>query len=275
MLDENETGQLDTLVAESRFVPLTVTYEPLATTRPTMLGLPRGACVVSANKNVGFGQTGTQEEMQVGSSPECCPIVLFVPPLQDNQVLVVEGAEAMISMKGYGREACLDRVLVGDYDNHSGGLHQPTWRQRTMLFMDALELDLSDATGIVPDLLPGHVNRELLKAYIAFSSKTRPERYTEIVTGLWGCGSFGGNRDIKAILQWCAASMAETPLIFVCSGVDQADFAINLKHLVEKGLALSWRVKDVLGLLHSLRPEDADSQMVFSYVLRCLGSQSR
>jgi hypothetical protein len=64
--------------------------------------------------------------MQVGSSPECCPIVLFVPPLQGNHGLVVEGAEAMISMKGYGREACLDRLLVGDYDNHSGcSISQP------------------------------------------------------------------------------------------------------------------------------------------------------
>jgi poly(ADP-ribose) glycohydrolase len=99
-----------------------------------------------------------------------------------------------------------------------------------MLFMDALELD-SFETGAglsVPDLLPGNVDRELTKAYTAFSSgqpvNPAAGRYTEVVTGLWGCRAFGGNKEIKTVIQWCAASLADVPLAFVCEAVSTLVF---------------------------------------------------
>ena len=49
-----------------------------------------------ANKNVGFGTTGTQEELMLGTSPETCPIVLF------NEVLEPHEAIAIIGTKKYG-----------------------------------------------------------------------------------------------------------------------------------------------------------------------------
>ena len=58
--------------------------------------------------------------------------------------------------------------------------------------MDALELDAFDGTIEVPDLLPGHLDREVMKAYTAFASR-EPIPYEEIVTGLWGCRSFCGD----------------------------------------------------------------------------------
>ena len=42
-----------------------------------------------ANKNVGFGTTGTQEELILGTSPETCPIVLFNETLEDNEAIVI------------------------------------------------------------------------------------------------------------------------------------------------------------------------------------------
>nr|KMM72052.1 hypothetical protein CPAG_08351 [Coccidioides posadasii RMSCC 3488] len=136
--------------------------------KPALLGIPDGACIVSANKNVGFGQSATQEEMHVGSTPESCPIVLLTPTLQDTQILVVQGAEAMTVVEGYGREA---RLLETSYKDSLHGVHPHTWQRRVMLFMDALEFDMYDSSEGVPDLLPGHTDRELLKAYNAFSSQ--------------------------------------------------------------------------------------------------------
>jgi poly(ADP-ribose) glycohydrolase len=184
----------------NKFLPLKVTRLPEASTDSSALGLPHGACVISANKNVGFGSSGTQEETHVGSSPEACPAVLMTPTLKDTQVLIVVGAEAMISMKGYGREARLDKVLAPKYNDTNPALS--VWPRRTMLFMDALELDMFDTEGQVPDLLPEHVEREIRKAYAAFNSKpSRNEGYTDIVTRLWGCGAFGGDWQIKTIIQ--------------------------------------------------------------------------
>lgn len=196
------------------FSPLTIHELSKFSMVPSLLSLPHGACVISANRYVGFGRTGTQEEMEVGSTPEACPAVLLTPPLRANEVLVVQGAEAMVEMEGYGRSAQLKAALNPDAWD---------WRSRTMLFMDALELDSFDTSEgkHVPDVLPGNVDRELTKAYTAFNSGAQrvPSGYSHVVTGLWGCGAFCGNSEIKTIIQWCAASMAGVPLVFVCESV--------------------------------------------------------
>lgn len=166
----------------SRFTPLTIKAFSGISTDTSLLGLPSGACAIFSNKYVGFGTTGTQEEMHIGCSPEAFPAVLCMPPLQDGQVLVLSGVEAMIAMEGHGRDARLKEVLTPDYDFDT--IRFSIWHRRTMVFMDALELDSHDTTHLVPDLLPGHVERELRKAYTAFSSPYDTS-YNEVVTGLW------------------------------------------------------------------------------------------
>jgi poly(ADP-ribose) glycohydrolase len=241
--------------------PMTVTHEPSPTTAPRFLGIPDGACVISANKNIGFGKSATQEEMHVGCSPECCPAVLITPTLGDREVLIVQGPQAMVSIKGYGREAQLDELLANK-------LNSDIWERRTMLFMDALELDLYDSRDKLPDLLPGNVDRELRKAYTAFSSGNTA--YSHIVTGLWGSGAFGGNREIKSLIQWCAASMAGVSLHFVCAGPDQLEFSMRLAELVKHSCEHSWRMRSILDLLRSLRPDEERSRRIFAYLVESL-----
>jgi poly(ADP-ribose) glycohydrolase len=36
--------------------------------------------------------------------------------------------------------------------------------------------------------------------------------FTRIATGNWGCGAFGGFVELKAVLQWLAASQCRIPL---------------------------------------------------------------
>jgi poly(ADP-ribose) glycohydrolase len=132
-------------IYRNKFLPLKVTRLPEPCTDFSVQALLHGVCVISADKNVGFGSSSTQEEAHVGSSPEACPVVLIMPTLKDTQVLVAIVAEAMISVKGYDREACLDKLLEPDYnpDNTARSI----WPRRIMLFMDALELDLLDTEG--------------------------------------------------------------------------------------------------------------------------------
>lgn len=53
--------------------------------------------------------------------------------------------------------------------------------------------------------LPGGVaskesyERELNKAYLGFSCDTHGK---SIATGHWGCGAFGGNTELKALIQY-------------------------------------------------------------------------
>jgi len=47
----------------------------------------------------------------VGCSPKLCVVMLLVPTLRCDEVLTVQGAQATISMAGYGRSAHLFQIL--------------------------------------------------------------------------------------------------------------------------------------------------------------------
>jgi len=289
-----------------------VDFVPLAEpkTSPEYLGLNNGACVIAANKSVGLGPSATQEEVQVGSTPESYPVGLLVRPLHDNQVLVVQGAEAMVSVRGYGAEAWLEEILEPDY---TGPVTKPgtedvatavsKWQHRTMLFMDAIQFDFNPAgsgtQGILRDLEPGNLSRELWKAYNAFSSALvrRSERatitidmhhhgsYAVVATGLWGCGAFGGNKHIKSVIQWCAASMAQVErLQFITSTSEQHTFAEAFRGFIDQLTRIVDRpphVADVFGVLVQLEREmraqgnvAVSTDEIFDYVLQKLSETS-
>lgn len=270
------------LSSSSRLNRMNVITLPQSSTAPEYLGLPGGACVVSANKCLGFGPTSTQEKVHVRISPEAYPATLLAPPLRDNQVLVCQGAEAMVLTEGYGRQARLGSVLHAETRNT-----HINWRSRVMLFMDALELDLVDSSSptgeYIPDLRPDYLRQDLTKAYTAFSTSTRgsSESYSHITTGLWGCGAFVRNRQVKAIIQWCAASMVGvSALRYICSGTDQYHFATELQQFVRGVEGISERNREAEkvfsilvnlgndlqgGVSEHIRPDG-----VFQYVLRHL-----
>ena len=63
----------------------------------------------------------------------------------------------------------------------------------------------------------GKMKRELLKSYTGFSVGVQDTNLEEskendgklwIATGNWGCGVFGGDIELKCIIQWIAASLA-------------------------------------------------------------------
>lgn len=171
---------------------------------------PSGAVVVSANKDIGFGQSATQEELFVGNCPEACPAVLVTPTLKPDQVLVVEGAAPMLRITGQRRD--ISWAPLSQEDRRGGRL----------LFMDALEIDELDADdGLLVDLKPLSVERELQKAYTAFSSWP-PHSGSTVWTGLWGCGAFNGDPTVKMMILWMAASMAGRDLCIVCDASQEA-----------------------------------------------------
>ncbi|KAK4129157.1 hypothetical protein N657DRAFT_639721 [Parathielavia appendiculata] len=221
---------------------------------PASLGVPGGAAVVSANRYIGFGQSATQEEVYVGSSPEACPAVLITPPLKDDQVLVVRGAQAMVNIAGQRREIRVDEMPPPD-----GGVK--AWQERTMLFMDALELDMIEAGTSLPDLRPENMNREIRKAYTAFSSGG----FGEVRTGPWGCGAFGGDPGVKMFLLWIAASLAATKLVIVCDASDQK-FAGDFSSLVSKAKGA---ISDTVGLRKLLdqAPKALARGQILSWIL--------
>jgi len=229
-------------------------------TCPEQLGLPSGAAVVTANRYIGFGQSATQEEVHVGSSPEVCPAVLITPPLASNQVLVVKGAEAVLNITGQRRD-----IKVIPQSNTVS----VDWSRRTMLFMDALELDVESDDKGLPDLAPGNLSREVNKAAIAFSSGV----YDAVYSPLWGCGAFGGDPFVKVMLLWCAASVASVPLRILCDGESQG-VAKHLDQLIEAVRSRLQTAQDVMSLLESV-PRDTKKLATFHYMMDQLGDRLR
>ncbi|KAK0739080.1 hypothetical protein B0T21DRAFT_346435 [Apiosordaria backusii] len=216
----------DEIIAEDRpLAELKVVVVEKYDTSPASLGVDtnRQAVVLSSNKIVGFGQSATQEEVHVGISPEACPIVLVTPPLGKEQILKVRGAQAMVNIIGKGRDITVETGMPFREGS------QTAWKQRTMLFMDALELDLVDGGGLT-DLGTENMARETAKAYTAFSSSLDGSM-SEIRTGLWGCGAFGGDPEVKMLLLWLAASTAGVKLMVVCEDELQT-FAQRLQDVV-------------------------------------------
>ncbi|KAJ7150496.1 hypothetical protein C8R43DRAFT_1191752 [Mycena crocata] len=231
----------------------------------SLLGLPSGACVISANSHIGFGRTASQEEMHVGCSPQSLPAKLFTPPLKADEVMVLRGCEALIEIAGYGRSAALAAILPAGTSTTTTARD---WSQRTMLFMDALELDSYDTSDATPDLLPGNVDREFTKAYTAFASYGEAGPYETVVTGHWGCRAFGGNREIKSMIQWCAASMARVHLNFVCEKNDP--FAANFRSFTSEVLQRGWTVHAVLAVLRGMPSTDPGGKYAFAHVRKML-----
>ncbi|KFX86899.1 hypothetical protein V490_08737 [Pseudogymnoascus sp. VKM F-3557] len=273
------TNQDPLPTTKHKLLPLEVLELPLASTSPDVLGIPDGASVISANKFIGFGRTGTQEETHVGASPECCPAVLVTPPLEDKQALVVVGPEAMVAIAGYGRDARCAEVL-----RPSGGasMHHRKWAKRTMLFIDALELDVADRQGGLPDVLPGNVERELRKAYTGFRASHVAheggprEPFSVIYTGFWGCRTFGGNPDIKALIQWCAASLAGSPMKFICSTSEQHAFAAALRSFTEYASVTGLGADELSRILLDLTPGELEGlQHPMEHIRKLLKGHTR
>ena len=81
-----------------------------------------------ANKYVGFGTTGTQEELMLGPSPEFCIIVLFNEILDPNEAILMTGGRRYGNHSGYGRASRFTGPFPPSRD----------WNQRKIVFQKML-----------------------------------------------------------------------------------------------------------------------------------------
>ena len=154
--------------------------------------------VAFANKDVGFGVSGTQEEAKLAQSPESCVVMLLAPTLSDNEALIIQGVRKIAKFVGVGRDIQCTGVWP----------LQGPWRDRVIIAMDAVELDVwegEEEECPIRELNPSVVRRELAKAYCGFYAANELCSNTscplKVSTGHWGCGAFGGNKEAKALIQ--------------------------------------------------------------------------
>jgi poly(ADP-ribose) glycohydrolase len=109
--------------------------------------------------------------------------------------------------------------------------------------MDALHLRRNQSSQFKPGLM----RREANKAYCGFMSSdvTPCGQLAAVATGNWGCGAFGGDKRLKVLLQWLAASAAGRDVVYFTFGdVNlQEDMHTLQQVLVERQVSVGavWR----------------------------------
>ena len=151
-----------------------------------------------ANKCFGGGvlKNGcVQEEILLATHPEMIVGRLFLPVMTDVQAILVHGAETFAKTSGYKKTLKFE-----------GGADEPVPRK----FPWHAAFDAVDYSKQSPDVQarPESVRRELNKAWAAFKAPPGFTTPRVIATGNWGAGVFKGDAQLKALIQWVAASCA-------------------------------------------------------------------
>jgi poly(ADP-ribose) glycohydrolase len=153
-----------------------------------------------ANRFLGGGVLSggcVQEEIRFAVSPELLVGLLVSPRMLDGEAVVLHGAAQVARTRGYASGLRYDGAHRDPVARLADGTPDVT-----VVAIDALDFRKHPAglEATEPALL-----RELQKAHAGFWPD---ERRLPIATGNWGCGVFGGDPALKAMLQWMAASTA-------------------------------------------------------------------
>ncbi|XP_063749178.1 LOW QUALITY PROTEIN: poly(ADP-ribose) glycohydrolase [Eleginops maclovinus] len=199
-----------------------------------------------ANQFVGGGVTSSglvQEEIRFLINPELIVSRLFTEALDHNECLIITGTQQYSKYTGYAQTY------------KWAGSHQDTtlrdgWQRRCT---EIVAIDALRFKNFLEQFRPDRLNRELNKAYCGFA---RPEEQSQnlsaVATGNWGCGVFGGDTRLKALLQMLAAAEAGRDVAYFTFGDSQLMTDVHKMHsfLTQRKICVG-EVYDLLGQYHS------------------------
>ncbi|XP_017288696.1 poly(ADP-ribose) glycohydrolase isoform X2 [Kryptolebias marmoratus] len=199
-----------------------------------------------ANKFVGGGVIGSglvQEEIRFLINPELIVSRLFTEALDDNECLVITGTQQYSKYKGYSETYKWN------------GRHQDTtprdgWQRRCT---EIVAIDALKFRSFLEQFQPSKINRELNKAYCGFA---HPEKESQnlaaVATGNWGCGVFGGDTRLKALIQMLAAAEAGRDVAYFTFGDSKLMTDVHNMHafLTQRNVSVG-EVYDLLGQYYS------------------------
>ncbi|WVZ61242.1 hypothetical protein U9M48_011149 [Paspalum notatum var. saurae] len=178
-----------------------------------------------ANKYLGGGALSSgcvQEEIRFMINPELIVGMLFMACMEDNEAIEIVGAERFSQYMGYGSSF----RFVGDYLD-SKPFDSMGRRRTRIVAIDALYCPVRlhyESTGLLREVnkaFCGFFDQSKRQLYVKLFQDSRKDNfpnissndYIGVSTGNWGCGAFGGNPEIKSMIQWIAASQALRPFV--------------------------------------------------------------
>ena len=134
--------------------------------------------------------------------------MLICEGMEDNEAILIQGAEQFSKYKGYG---CMFDY-VGPYEDPNS-IDSCNRRCVSIVAIDATPMPSLDAS----EYQKNTIARELWKGLCGFSmsipgDNAETKELRPVATGNWGCGAFGGNKQLKTLEQWMAATVAGRPV---------------------------------------------------------------
>lgn len=184
-----------------------------------------------------------QEEITFSVCPELNASRLIHSPMKFNEAIVLCGAEQFSLLKpgtyGFGMR-------------HGGAVNpSPCPRGGAVVAIDAMDYRYVDSEEQYKWPV---MQRELTKLLAAFlapveeKGRVPSEEAASVATGNWGCGVFGGDVELKFLLQWIACALAKKHMHY---------FPFDEKRFEAVMVALGKRIVDckitVANMLHFLQ----------------------
>ncbi|GMI64592.1 Sanskrit for 'bright', poly(ADP-ribose) glycohydrolase 1 [Hibiscus trionum] len=240
-----------------------------------------------ANKSLGGGALNSgcvQEEIRFMINPELIAGMLFLPSMEDNESIEIVGAERFSDYTGYAssfrfagdyvdkrsvdflgrrktRIVAIDALCSPRMKQYKlkyllretnkafcGFLDESKYSQYMRLFKIINSVQLNEASSLPAETNGGgSLTEELGKSDEKCCQSKDPENYIGIATGNWGCGAFGGDPELKAIIQWLAASQALRPFIsYYTFGLEALQSLDQVSRWI---ISQKWNVGDLWNML--------------------------
>ncbi|CAD8159822.1 unnamed protein product [Paramecium pentaurelia] len=133
-----------------------------------------------------------QEEILMLIYPEALVSMIFIPPMQANEAVLITN--------------------IKKYSNYSGYEQSFRWKQQNNFInqcYNMLAIDAKPFSGSQMQFKKPNLDREMLKCYSGFLLALKYQPDQDISTGRWGCGIFGGNQYLKTIIQLTCFAQAK------------------------------------------------------------------
>ncbi|KAL0774754.1 hypothetical protein Bca101_039906 [Brassica carinata] len=256
-----------------------------------------------------------QEEIRFMINPELIAGMLFLPRMDDNEAIEIVGAERFSCYTGYASSFrfagdYIDKKTVDAFKRRRtrivaidalcsldnlreinkalcGFLIQSkTWQHQNKGDND-IQLASNDDSGLLHTetstshgaaLDDAETNREKQASNFVRDvegSDCMDHEDVGVATGNWGCGVFGGDPELKAMIQWLAASRARRPFISYYTFGAQA--LENLDQVTKWILSHDWTVGDLWNMMLEYSAQRLYKQThlgFFSWLLPSLSSNN-
>ena len=196
--------------------------------------------------------------------------LLFCEAMSKDEAILITGAEQFSTYKGYG----------GSF-TYSGPFTDPN----ILDVKNRCSVSIAAIDAIPAAWLPGGamyqfkeeaVLREVNKAYCGFSfdavgDTAGGNTRVPVATGNWGCGAFGGSKELKTLIQWMASSQAGRKMIYYTFG--DTRLSERQQKMVECLSETKVTVGQLYQILARVEKGMTDEKGVFAYVMEKINPQ--